>query len=185
MIKILTSLTLITFIACGQTAVKQEAENNTTKTIDGWKTLVESNYSIQYPSTWELNQNRQMGTSLILFSPLENNEDQFRENVNLIIQDLKGQNIDLDKYSEISEGQVKTMITNSILTNSERIKNGNKEYHRLIYSGDQGIYHLKFEQYYWVENDKAYVLTFTCEQNKFSDYKEIGETILNTFSLKK
>ena len=177
MTKFLTSLTLLALIACGQTTVKQK--------IDGWKTLSEANYSMQYPSTWELNQSGQMGTSLILFSPLENNEDQFRENVNLIIQDLTGQSIDLDKYSEISEEQVKTMITNSTLIESKRIKEGNDEYHRLIYTGDQGILRLTYEQYYWVENDKAYVLTLTCEQNKFSDFKDLGENILNSFSLKK
>ena len=185
MTKILTTLTLLALIACGQTAVKQESDIIKAKTIDGWKTLSEANYSIQYPSTWELNQSGQMGTSLILFSPLENNEDQFRENVNLIIQDLTGQGIDLDKYSEISEGQVKTMITNSTLIESKRIKDENDEYHRLIYTGDQGIFHLKFEQYYWLENDKAYVLTLTCEQNKLWDFKDLGENILNSFSLKK
>ncbi|MBK7681894.1 MAG: hypothetical protein IPJ26_05200 [Bacteroidetes bacterium] len=39
-----------------------------------------------------------MGTSFIIFSPLENDEDKFKENVNLLMQDLTGQNIDLDKY---------------------------------------------------------------------------------------
>jgi hypothetical protein len=175
------TILLFTLIACGQTSVKQESDVNKTKTIEGWKTLSENNYAIQYPSNWELNQNGQMGTNFILLSSLENKEDQFRENVNLIIQDLTSRNIDLDKYSEISEGQVKTMITNSNLIESKRIKNGNNEYHQLIYTGDQGVYHLKFEQYYWVENEKAYVLTLTCEQSTFSEYKEIGENILNSF----
>ncbi len=183
MTKFLTAtILLFTLIACGQTSVKQESGENKTKTIEGWKTLSENNYAIQYPSNWELNQNGQMGTSFILLSSLENKEDQFRENVNLIIQDLTGRNIDLDKYSEISEGQVKSMITNSNIQESKRIKNGNKEYHQLIYTGDQGQYHLKFEQYYWVEKEKAYVLTLTCQQNTFANFKEIGENILNSFS---
>lgn len=182
MTKVFTAtILLFTLIACGQTSVKQESDVNKAKAIEGWKTLNENNYSIQYPSNWELNQNGQMGTSFILLSSLENNKDQFRENVNLIIQDLTGRNIDLDKYSEISEGQVKTMITNSKLIESKRIKNGNKEYHQLIYTGDQGEYHLKFDQYYWVENEKAYVLTLTCEQSAFLNFKEIGENILNSF----
>ncbi|MBC8172388.1 MAG: hypothetical protein H7X71_00660, partial [Chitinophagales bacterium] len=84
MTKTLTTLFLFSLIACGQTSVKQESDINRTETIDGWKTLKEKNYSIQYPSTWELDQSGQMGTSFILFSSLEEKEDQFMENINLI-----------------------------------------------------------------------------------------------------
>jgi hypothetical protein len=185
MTKFLTPLLLLAFVACGQTNGRQESKRSGTETNDNWKTFSGTGYSIQYPSTWELNQSAQMGTSFILFSPLENSQDQFRENVNLIVQDLTGQNIDLDKYSQISEEQVKTMITNSSLIESKRIKKHNGEYHRMVYTGDQDIFHLKFEQYYWVISDKAYVLTLTCEQDKFDYFKQIGENILNSFLFKK
>ena len=125
-----------------------------------------------------------MGTSLILFSPLETRQDKFKDNVNLLIQDLSGHNLNLNKYVEISEGQIKSMITNSTLIESKRIKTGLEEYHRMIYTGDQGMFHLKFEQYFWVKDEKAFVLTLTCEQDKFSDYKEVGEAILNSFTFK-
>ena len=180
--KLLSALLCLTFIACGQTP-----ESNATikETNPKWKTFDGTGYSIQYPPEWELTQSGQMGTTLILFSTLESSQDQFKENVNLLIQDLTGHNIDLDKFTEISEGQVKTMITNSTIIESKRIKDGSDEYHRIIYTGDQGIYNLKFEQYYWVKNEKAYVLTLTCEEKKFNDYKEVGEGILNSFTFKK
>ena len=182
MTKILTTLLFLTFIAFGQA---QESNSTAKGTNPKWKTFDGANYSIQYPPEWELNQSGQMGTTFILFSLLESSQDQFKDNVNLLIQDLSGYNIDLDKYAEISEGQVKTMITNSTLIESKRIKNGSEEHHRMIYTGDQGVFHLKYEQYYWVNNDKAYVLTLTCEQTKFANYKEIGESILNSFTFKK
>ena len=64
-----------------------------------------ANYSISYPDTWSIDTSKQMGTELIIFSPLENESDKFRENVNVIIQDLKGQSIGLDDYAKISEGK--------------------------------------------------------------------------------
>lgn len=185
MTKILTLILLISIVANGQTTTKQESGNNHLQTIIDWKLLDQANYSIQYPQTWELNQSGQMGLSFIFLSPLESDKDKFRENVNLLIQDLSGRNIDLNKYTEISEGQIKTLVTNSNLIESKRMKNERGEYHKIIYSGDQGIYHLKYEQYYWVLNEKAFVLTFTSEQGKFTDYKEIGEKILNSFIIKK
>ncbi len=155
------------------------------QTSNNWKTLDQPNYIIQYPSTWELNQNGQMGTSFFLFSALESDKDKFKENINLIIQDLSGLQIDLNKYIEITEGQIKTIVTNSNLIESKRMSNGNAEFHKIIYSGDQGVFQLKFEQYYWVVNNKAFVLTFTSEKDKYANFVETAEKILNSFVLKK
>lgn len=177
----LKNIILIQFLSISAFAQTMSQEQ---QIINDWKKLDQSDYSIFYPSTWELNQSGQMGTSFILFSPLESDKDMFRENINLLTQDLSGLKIDINKYTEISEEQIKTMVTNAILIESKRVKNGKDEFHKIIYSGDQGTYQLQFEQYYWVVNNKAYVLTFTSEKNKFTDYKETGEKILNSFTLK-
>lgn len=181
MILILTTLLFFTFTSCGQT---QKSNDKALEENPDWKTLDGKDYSIKYPADWELNQNGEMGTTFVLFSPLDARQDKFRDNVNFIIQDLSGYNLDLNKFVEISETQVKTMITNSILIESTRIKTDTDEFHRMIFTGDQGMLHLKFEQFFWVKNDKSYVLTLTCEQDKFSDFKEVGEAILNSFSFK-
>jgi hypothetical protein len=168
LISVITSF--ITFLVYGQTD-------------KGVKTLNENGYSVQYPDSWELNKSGQMGTSFILFSKPSSSQDQFRENVNLIVQDLSGQNINLDKFVEISEGQIKTMIVNGNIISSKRLKSKESEFQNLIFTGKQGVYNLKFEQYYWVINQKAYVLTLTCEISEFEKFKKIGEGILNSFKL--
>lgn len=151
---------------------------------DEFKQIVEDDYSISHPSNWELNKSGLMGTSFIVFSPLVSDQDQFRENVNLLIQDLSAYNIDLDQFVEISEGQIETMIKNGNLLKSERIKKGDQEYQKVIYTGDQGNFKLKFEQYYLVKNSKAYILTLTCETQEFDNYHNVGERILDSFMLK-
>jgi len=149
-----------------------------------WKTLNNSEFSINYPKNWELNSSGQMGTRFIIFSQLTDKNDQFKENVNLIIQDLTGYDFDLNKYVELSENQIKTMITESNILINERITKNKKEYQKIIYTGRQGVYDLKFIQYYWLENNKAYVLTFTAEVNEFTKFKKTSENILNSFKLK-
>lgn len=160
---------LISISACGQTKK--------------WNNLKKNNYAINYPNEWELNESGQMGSEFILFSPLSSDNDNFKENVNLIIQDLSAYNLDLNKYVEISESQIKTIITEGEIITSERINKNGKEFQKMIYTGKQGIFNLKYEQYVWVENDKAFILTLTCIQSEFSDYKNIGEEILNSFKL--
>jgi hypothetical protein len=176
---------MIAFIACEQSSQKEsKTEEIKTEIPENWKTLSESDYSIQYPDTFDLDKSGQMGMSFILLSKQTSQQDLFRENVNLLIQDLSGQNIDLDKYVEISEGQIKTMITDGNLIESKRMSDNNKELQRVIYTGKQGQYDLKWQQFYWVENKKAYVLTLTCEINQYDNYVSVGEKIMKTFTIK-
>lgn len=179
MIRLLAIFLLLSVYSCGQA---QDPNTITNYSNPDWKTLKGSNYTIQYPQGWELNESGQMGTAFILFAPLDSIQDQFKENVNLLIQNLSGLNVNLDKYAEVSAEQIKKSIMNSIIIENKRIKNSSEEYHLMIYTGDQGAFHLKFEQHYWIKDQKAYVLTLTCEQDKFTKYKDTGESILNTFT---
>ena len=174
----LTTL-FLTIQVCGQTSNKTSQTSNQSV----FKKLNENGYSIQYPDTWDLDKSGQMGTSFILLSKPSSTLDQFRENVNLMVQDLSGQNIDLAKYVEISEDQIKTMITNGNLLESKKINSNGVEFQRVIFTGKQGIYDLKFEQYYWIKEQKAFVLTLTCAINEFDNYKTEGERILNSFKV--
>ncbi len=190
-IVIFLALTIST-IACVQTKVIEsesqtkkiiESESQTEKIID-WESLTEDKYAIKYPSNWEVNKSGQMGTSFILFSPLLNESDKFKENVNLLIQDLTDYDLNLDQYVEISEGQIKTMVTEGKIISSERKKKDEREYQKMIYTGKQGIFNLKIEQYYWVIDNEAFVLTLTGEKEEFDKYQDIGEKILNSFEIK-
>lgn len=172
MLKFFLPLVLFSSVAFAQTPASN------------WETLSEENYTVQYPSDWDLDQSGTLGTSFFMFSPVENDDDTFRENINLIQQSLEGLGVDLAQFVEVSEGQIKSMITNAKMIESKTIKNGNIQYHKFIYTGDQGQYHLKFEQYFFLQNEQAYVLTFTSESSKFADYQAIGEKILQSFSIK-
>lgn len=150
---------------------------------ENWNTFQGDGYTIQYPSDWQSDDSGMMGTSMILFAPRSSDTDQFQENVNLIIQDLRTIEIDLDAYAKISTDQVKSLITNSEIEVNKRLGSGEDEYHMMVYTGDQGKFKLKYVQYYWVRNEKAFVLTFTSEQDQFEDYRETGLQILDSFSL--
>ena len=171
---------IVSLASCSQTTNK----NDKSDIPANWETLDEANYMIQYPDSFELNTSGQMGMSFILLSKKTSPQDEFRENVNLVIQDLAGQNIDLDKYVEISESQIKSMIINSDIIESKRVKTGNLASQKVIFTGFQGQFNIKFEQHYWIVNNKAYVLTFTAEVNEFDNYKDVSEKIMNSFRIK-
>ncbi len=176
-------LFLVSIISCRQPS-KGNIKIHSQSLENKWDTLDETNYLIQYPSKWEIVKGRKLPLNAF-YSPKESTEDKFQENVNVLIQSLAEEpGVDLNKFSEISLEQIKTMLTNSNIEENKRIKNTTQEYQKMIYNGDQGIFHLKFEQYFFVSNGQAYVLTCTSEQDKFDNYKETGENILNSFKLK-
>lgn len=178
-IQLLNALFFFSLFACGQ--------QNNVDNIDSaaqWEKYSDSNCEIQYPSEWEENTSGQMGTSFILFSPLESDDDRFRENINLLIQDLQGQKMNLETYVALSENQVKTLVTNGEVLTSERKNNENGEHHKLVYNGTQGVFDLRFEQYFWVIDNKAYILTYTSEKDKSYTYKVLIDKVLNSFKMK-
>ena len=172
-----------TFISFGQTEETGDSIRLNEKPTKEWKVLTKDAYRISYPDHWEADASGRMGTAFIIFSPLSSPQDQFRENVNLLIQDLSGMDLDLNKYATLSINQIHSMITDSKIVSSERVVDEHSRFHKMVYSGKQGIYQLIFEQYYWVENNKAYVLTLTCEEDQFDFFKETGEKILDSFVL--
>ena len=169
---IITLLTFATY-CYSQTPTTQDAE------------YVTESYQIKYPKTWQLDASKAMGTDLLLFSPLENESDKFRENVNIMIQNLGGQNIDLEKYKLITESQLENLATDVKVFESKIIKADNDRFYKTAYAMTQGKFTLRITSICFIRNDKAYLATFTSEIDKYDSYKTIGEKILITFSLKK
>jgi hypothetical protein len=165
-------------VSCAQ---KQKPTEESVST--DWKTYNAANYSIGYPDTWDLDDSGRMGMDIQVLSPQASPEDAFRENVNVVIQDLKGQPIkDLDQYTAYSLAQIKTMMKNSKLVSNERKRLNEQDYHRVVFNAEQGDMSFTFEQYYLIQKKKAYVLTLTCEADSFDTYSHVGESILASFS---
>lgn len=143
-----------------------------------FKTYSKDNYTINYPESWDLDISGQMNTSLLLFSKPSSNNDDFRENVNIIIQKLGYKNIDIQEYAEISINQIKSsgkILKNKLINNKYVI-----EWKAFINQRN-----LKFKQYYFVKNRKAYVVTFTAKENEYDNYIREANQILDSFKLTK
>jgi hypothetical protein len=164
-----------------------------------WKKLTGANYSIQYPADWDLQQKEDTTPDVPLLypfailSPLESTTDTFRENVNLVVEQLAGRtiegvdgkDIDLERYIKLSSSQLSLYMNNYHSIENKQFDNGRRQYYRSIFTWDFQTFRLKVEQYYWVADGKAYVLTFTSERDKFAKFKETGEKILDTFTIER
>jgi len=147
--------------------------------------FAKDNYKFQYPKSWRLDTLTELGPELFVFSPLEDESDKFSENVNVLIQNLRGQNIDLEKYKQITDKQVTDLATDSKIFESSILKTDKGEFFRITYAMTQGKFRIKITSVCFISNDKAYLATFSSELDKYDNYKKAGEQILRSFSLTK
>jgi len=127
-----------------------------------------------------LDESGRNGIEFLLFTEKTNSNDHFRDNINLIIQNLENLNINLDKFVEITENQIKN---NGKLISSERIKSDNFEFQRLVYEANLNNNDLKFIQYDFVKDKKAFILTSSIKLNEFEKYNIEMESIMSSFKL--
>ena len=80
-----------------------------------------------------------------MFTEKENSQDNFVENINLIIQNLEGLNVDLNKFVAITEGQISA--SGELIRSKRIIVNGN-ECHSIIYEVTFNGFNLMFLQYF-------------------------------------
>src|SRR3989344_4524634 len=151
-------------------------DSMTEKTVpkDEWSTIETEDYSLQHPKEWKQQSQQQIGIEFSLMTARTSPKDEFKENINLVVE----------KYNAISEEQIMEGMENAKLISSERSNKHGETAQQIIYTASYGKRKLKFEQYYWIKNDKAFVLTMTCEADQFDEYKEVGEEILESFRLK-
>lgn len=149
-----------------------------------WKKHSTSKFSITYPDNWALDLSGNFNAEFFLFSEKEGGDDQFIENINLMIQDLKGLGLDLKAYTELTVKQVNEMLTDGeIVENKTFTKNG-KSYQRLSYTGIQNEMDIYFLQYFWIVKEKAFILTFVSEMDSLEKFEKTAEQIMNSFDLK-
>jgi len=135
---------------------------------------------IKYPKDWTM-QEGFMGTVVVFLSPKADASDVFQENLNVGVEDLSGVSITLDEYTELTIDQMGQFITDfTVIESGKTTLAGNPAY-KIVYTGSQAQYSIKWMQIWAIKDDKAYLITYTAETDSFSDFLEIVEAMISSF----
>lgn len=172
----------------GQTGTTDAVAEDVRKPMkkSGWKSFKIGAVQMDYPETWELDQSGQMMTRFILFAPMDAEDDRFKENVNLIEQNLADyemEAITLQQYVDLTLAQLPNYVTGYTLIDSKTETRSGLTYHELVYKGEQGPFALHFKQRLYLQGGVAYILTFTAEADRYADYEQLSTDLLNAFAL--
>lgn len=141
-------------------------------------------YSVSYPDNWRLDTSRQAAPAIFFFSPLENSQDKFSENVNIMIQNLAGKHINLSAYKAISENQISTMGVNGKIIKSMIEKTAQGDRYYLEYQMTMNSNDLRTKSVCYIKKNLAYLITFSSQTDSFEKYNKTGTEILESFLLK-
>jgi hypothetical protein len=140
-------------------------------------------YSISYPKSWTIDTSKSYGLDLMLRSQKTDSLDDFLENLNVVFQDLRGQNYTISKMVQESETQLKNMITDFEVVEGRLDSSAPQQHYILRYRGRYGKFSLTTIQHYYLKDDVGYALTFTIKSGKEADYVPIAEKMLSSFKL--
>jgi serine/threonine-protein kinase len=165
-------------------AAAQPSETPTAQPTTGLLTHDSPDYGIRikYPADWTKDE-QIMGAVVVFFAPTEGPSDIFQENVNIIVQDLSAQPMTLDEYTELSLGQIEQFITDPSILDSSAVTLADIPGHRVVYTGKQGQYDLKWMQVWTVQNNKAYVISYTAETSKYSTFLGTAQEMIDSFEI--
>jgi hypothetical protein len=148
--------------------------------------LIQKNYrnkiSLSYPSSWIFREGGDF-LAFIIFSPPENSEDRFRENINLIIDSSsRSMEIDLKSYVDSNMVFLEKNITEFKLDSVVRKEGNGVGSYDVFYSGSipQSQLALRWMQRYMELDRIKYVFTYTYELNNtktLSAAMEVFQTV--------
>ena len=140
-------------------------------------------FSIQYPASWEAS-TKVEGTAVIFLSPSEGALDIFRENVNVVIQDLSKNPVDIKEYSETALKQLESAFdTGFQIVESGEARLAKTPAYHVVYLVKSKDIELKIMHVWTVIGLKAYQLTYTALSNKYDENLGKVEKMINSFAV--
>lgn len=179
----LALLAVVLLIGCNSPEdAAADATSSGMEIPEGWVyyRVANPSYDLTAPVGWELDTTGKMNTSMILFAPADSTNDYFKENINLILDDVSASNLTIDSYVEQAVGMIREFITD--LEQLEAKKDGDEYW--LTYLGRQGTLKASYFQRIMMKDGSAYILTYTSIAGKPSQSHAVAQEVIRRFQLR-
>ena len=137
-------------------------------------------FKVEYPEAWS-KQNRDdfFATGITFFSPLEGDSDDFKERVSVLVENLPS-DVDLEQYTEDSIAEVKKLSDPNV-AEAKNVNLGKSEGRQIIYAGEVSGNTVQRMQTWSVEDNRAYIVTYTAKPDSYDTYLPTVEKMIESF----
>lgn len=159
--------------------------------VSEWSSYSDDYFSISYPANWMVIENKAQDVptinEIIIFSEASGNIA-----FNVVIENLSGYNLTLEKYMELGEMQLElaadaiTPINTYTNGNAIKVNIDGADAYKIIYILNLGNVEgveikAKNMQVMTLKGEKAYILTYQVLNNEFDNYVDIVDKMIETF----
>ena len=136
---------------------------------------------MNYAADWQ--QKEQEGTIVSFLSPKSSPSDSFQESINVVMNDLSGQQLSLDDYTKVSLETLQGIFPDMAVVESGSTTLDGNPTHKIVYTAKAGGVNLKVMQAWTIKDDISYVLSYSAEEASFPDYVGVMQTTIDTFEI--
>lgn len=138
-------------------------------------------YEIAYPENWYKQDN---SNAVFFVSPMESSRDLFKENVNIILQDLSKQPMTLEEYTQLSKKQVSDAYGSSAIISIKNKKVAGQPAKEMVFRRTYQAGYLKLKQYWFIKGHYAYLFTYTADESSYANYQSLINEMVDSFKLR-
>lgn len=161
--------------------------NGCSQDVKEYKNL-ENGYSFSYSTEWE--QQSVNGQIVFFLKQKKNAKSSFKNNINILIQDLSKNPMNLESYHRLTKDQIKQALSLNTVESESSISVSGFLAKEIIYSIPQDLakgryVDLKLKQVYFIKNNTAYLITYTALKGEFEEYLRSANMVFNTYKVSK
>lgn len=139
----------------------------------------QSRFTISYPGNWAFN-DKPENAVIKITSPKENDNDEFRQNVNLQIGDYSST---IEDYVSLNMSEVKKLMKGYREVSAMYFNRNSVRAYEVIYKGTYGemAYEMQVKQLFVVTKGTAFILTYVSKVDERDAFETTANKIFNTF----
>ena len=136
---------------------------------------------MKYPRGWQAVKNYE-GTALAFVSPKESPMDVFKENVNVVVQDMSAHPMELKEFVDTSINQMSKVFKNIIVVESKPTKAANINAQKIVFEAQEPD-QLKIMVVCFLQDNKAYIITYAARSFKYDYYYNLVDTMVKSLTI--
>lgn len=144
---------------------------------------------LKYPTKWQKQEKQDpfSGQIVKFISPKNSDTDSYQEQIEIGIEDP---NIDeekppmsLNEFTNSTLNRVPSVFQDTNIVESKSGTLANLPAYTVVYSGKEGALNLKRLQIWTLKNNRAYIITYTAEVDKYDELLNITQEMINSFEI--